>query len=137
VDTTFEHRNGLVKAAHEPATREVWLLQRTAGRLGRRLNKTTGWVHRRALRAKDVKLLGGVQYDKIDQAGLHITREGQAETLVVDNVIICAGQESERSLADALVACGITTHVIGGADVAVELDAVRAIAQGTRLAARI
>ncbi|MGH8113805.1 MAG: FAD-dependent oxidoreductase [Rhodanobacteraceae bacterium] len=137
IDTSLEQRGGLDKPATEPSPREVWLLQRTAGRPGRRLNKTTGWVHRAALKAKGVKMLGGVTYDKIDDAGLHITLDGKSQILVVDSVIICAGQEPNRTLADDLRACSVAVHVIGGADVAAELDAVRAIAQGTMLAATL
>jgi 2,4-dienoyl-CoA reductase (NADPH2) len=137
IDTTLTQRSGLGKPEVEPSPREVWLLQRTAGRPGRRLNKTTGWVHRAALKAKGVKMLGGAAYTRIDDAGLHLSLDGKPQTLDVDNVIICAGQESDRTLADALIALGIATHVIGGADVAAELDAKRAIRQGTELAARL
>ena len=124
---------------HPPA-RQVTLLQRKAKALGEGLGKTTGWIHRAALRMKDVQMLGGVNYEKIDDAGLHISfgeaRENP-QVIEVDNVVICAGQISDRSLADALEANGITCHVIGGADVAAELDAKRAIDQGTRLAATL
>jgi 2,4-dienoyl-CoA reductase (NADPH2) len=115
----------------------VWLLQRSEGRPGARLNKTTGWVHRASLKAKRVTMLGGVTYERFDDEGLHITVDGQPQVLPVDNVIICAGQEPKRHLADALIAVGIKTHVIGGADVAAELDAKRAIDQGMRLAATL
>jgi 2,4-dienoyl-CoA reductase (NADPH2) len=135
VDPSLERRGGLAKPVPEPSPREVWLLQRSPGRPGKRLNKTTGWVHRAALKAKGVKMLGGVTYEKIDDSGLHVTADGKPQTLAVDNVVICAGQESNRSLADELLATGITVHVIGGADVAAELDAKRAIAQATKLAA--
>ncbi|HEX7369010.1 MAG TPA: NADPH-dependent 2,4-dienoyl-CoA reductase [Rhodanobacteraceae bacterium] len=137
VDTSLENRGGLDKPHVEASPREVWLLQRSAGRPGKRLNKTTGWVHRAALKAKRVKMLGGVTYEKIDDAGLHITIDGKPQTLAVDNVIICAGQESNRRLADELTALGTAVHVIGGADVAAELDAKRAIRQATELAARL
>jgi len=137
VDTSLIHRGGLGKPEVEPSPREVWLLQRTAGRPGKRLNKTTGWVHRAALKAKGVKMLGGVTYENIDGAGLHVTLDGQARTLAVDNVVICAGQESNRALADELIALGLAVHVIGGADFAAELDAKRAIAQATKLAATL
>jgi 2,4-dienoyl-CoA reductase (NADPH2) len=137
VDTTFEQRGGLGKPNTETSPREVWLLQRTAGRPGKRLNKTTGWVHRAALKAKGVKMLGGVTYERIDDAGLHVTIDGKPQTLAADNVIICAGQESNRSLADELQTAGVTVHVIGGADVAAELDAKRAIKQATELAATL
>lgn len=123
-----------------PSPREVFLLQRKAGRIGSGLAKTTGWVHRAALKAKGVQELSGVNYERIDDAGLHISFGEERErprTLNVDTVVICAGQESVRDLVDELTVAGVTTHVIGGADVAAELDAKRAIEQGTRLAARI
>ncbi|HET8897279.1 MAG TPA: NADPH-dependent 2,4-dienoyl-CoA reductase [Rhodanobacteraceae bacterium] len=137
VDTTLAHRGGLDQAESEPSPRAVWLLQRSPGRPGKRLNKTTGWVHRATLKAKGVAMLGGASYQRIDDQGLHIVLEGQAQLLTVDNVIVCAGQEPNRRLADELGALGVTVHVIGGADVAAELDAKRAIEQGTRLAARL
>lgn len=137
VDTTLGHRGGLGKPEVESSPRDVWLLQRSAGRPGKRLNKTTGWVHRASLKSKGVKMLGGVIYEKIDDAGLHITLDGEPRTLGVDNVIICAGQESHRALADELIALGTPVHVIGGADVAAELDAKRAIRQATELSATL
>ncbi|MBM4484033.1 FAD-dependent oxidoreductase [Rhodococcus hoagii] len=123
-----------------PSPREVFLLQRKPGRIGSGLAKTTGWVHRAALKAKGVQELSGVNYERIDDAGLHITfgeKHENPRTLEVDTVVVCAGQESVRDLVDELTVAGVTTHVIGGADVAAELDAKRAIEQGTRLAARI
>ncbi|HEX5960424.1 MAG TPA: NADPH-dependent 2,4-dienoyl-CoA reductase [Rhodanobacteraceae bacterium] len=137
VDTTLGQRGGLDRPETEPSPREVWLLQRTAGRPGKRLNKTTGWVHRAALKAKGVHMLGGVAYARIDDAGLHIVSDGKPQTLAVDNVIVCAGQESNRTLADELIALGVAVHVIGGADVAAELDAKRAIRQATQLASAL
>ena len=137
VDMQLDTRGGLAPAQPEAPARQVWLLQRSEGRPGARLNKTTGWVHRATLKAKRVTMLGGVSYERFDDQGLHITVDGQAQVLPVDNVIVCAGQEPNRSLADALIAAGIKTHVIGGADVAAELDAKRAIDQGTRLAATL
>ncbi|UOT02152.1 NADPH-dependent 2,4-dienoyl-CoA reductase [Rhodococcus opacus] len=124
----------------EPSPREVYLLQRKSGRIGAGLAKTTGWVHRAALKNKGVQELSGVNYERIDDDGLHITFGAKREkprTLAVDNVVICAGQESVRDLVDELTVAGVTTHVIGGADVAAELDAKTAIEQGTRLAARL
>ncbi|MCQ4118695.1 NADPH-dependent 2,4-dienoyl-CoA reductase [Rhodococcus tibetensis] len=124
----------------EPSLREVYLLQRKSGRIGAGLAKTTGWVHRAALKNKGVHELSGVNYERIDDEGLHITfgdKREKPRTLAVDNVVICAGQESVRDLVDELTVAGVSTHVIGGADVAAELDAKRAIEQGTRLAARI
>ncbi|MBP1475743.1 FAD-dependent oxidoreductase [Frateuria sp. MAH-13] len=135
VDRTLTARGGLIAAAPEPPARQVWLLQRSEGRPGARLNKTTGWVHRSTLKARQVQMLGGVQYERFDDAGLHILLDGKPQVLPVDNVVVCAGQEPARALADALLAAGVKPHVIGGADVAAELDAKRAIAQGTRLAA--
>lgn len=135
-------RGGLAEGGAKPeaAAREVILLQRKAKALGKGLGKTTGWIHRMSLRMKKVRMIGGVNYEKIDDAGLHISfgeaRENP-EVLAVDNVVICAGQLSDRSLADALEAQGIACHVIGGADVAAELDAKRAINQGVRLAAQL
>ena len=137
VDLDHRERGGLVRAEPEPPQREVWLLQRSPGTPGRRLNKTTGWVHRATLKAKRVTMLGGVAYERIDAEGLHLRIGERAQLLPVDHVVVCAGQEPERSLADALLAAGVTVHVIGGADVAAELDAKRAIDQGTRLAARL
>ncbi|MBN2629938.1 MAG: NADPH-dependent 2,4-dienoyl-CoA reductase [Rhodobacteraceae bacterium] len=121
---------------HAPA-RQVWLLQRKAEKPGRRLGKTTGWIHRAALAAKGVTMLGGVGYDALVDQGLCITRDGQPEVLPVDTVVLCAGQVPDRSLVDALTAAGVAHHVIGGADVAAELDAKRAIDQGARLAAAL
>ncbi len=137
VDLELRTRGGLVPAQVEPPLREVSLLQRTEGRLGRRLNKTTGWVHRATLKHKQVDMLGGVEYVRIDADGLHIRHNGEAKLLAVDNIIVCAGQVSNRELAVALNALGVATHIIGGADVAAELDAKRAIDQGTRLAATL
>ncbi len=137
VDMQLSTRGGLAPAQPEAPARQVWLLQRSEGRPGARLNKTTGWVHRATLKAKRVTMLGGVSYERFDDEGLHITVDGKPQILPVDNVIVCAGQEPNRALADALTAAGIKTHVIGGADIAAELDAKRAIDQGTRLAASL
>lgn len=121
-------------APHAPA-RQVWLLQRRAEKPGRGLGKTTGWIHRAALAAKGVRMWGGVGYLGVEPGGLRLMRDGAEEVLAVDTVVICAGQLPERALADRLIALGRKVHVIGGADVAAELDAKRAIDQGTRLAA--
>ena len=135
-----ETRGGLAPAGPQPdaPAREVILLQRKAERHGKRLGKTTGWIHRAALKMKNVEMIGGVNYERIDADGLHVSFGEAREnpTLVkCDTIVMCAGQVSERSLADALEAKGVSVHVIGGADVAGELDAKRAIDQGTRLAA--
>lgn len=135
VDPSFETRGSLVKPQPEAPAREVWLLQRSPGKPGARLGKTSGWVHRATLKAKQVQMLGGVEYLGVDDAGLKIRVEGVEQVLPVDHVVICAGQEPRRELQAELLAAGITAHLIGGADVAAELDAKRAIDQGSRLAA--
>ncbi|MDE1898609.1 MAG: FAD-dependent oxidoreductase [Xanthomonadaceae bacterium] len=137
VDMTLAARGALLKPAPEPPSRQIWLLQRSTGRPGARLNKTSGWVHRASLKAKGVQMLGGVQYQRIDDAGLHTVIDGAPRLFEVDHVVVCAGQEPQRALADALAARGVAVHRIGGADVAAELDAKRAIAQATALAAAL
>ena len=137
VDMQLASRGGLQKPQPESPARQIWLLQRSEGRPGGRLNKTSGWVHRATLKAKRVEMLGSVSYERFDEHGLHITVDGAPQVLPVDNVVICAGQEPNRRLADDLIAADIKVHVIGGADVAAELDAKRAIAQGTELASRL
>ncbi|MDW4500129.1 NADPH-dependent 2,4-dienoyl-CoA reductase [Sulfitobacter sp. D35] len=137
-----EHRSGLAPEGPqpEPPARKVTLLQRKAQRPGKGLGKTTGWIHRAALAMKQVEMVGGVNYERISEKGLHVSfGEGRENpTLIeVDTIVLCAGQLSERGLADRLEAQGIACHVIGGADVAAELDAKRAIDQGTRLAANL
>jgi 2,4-dienoyl-CoA reductase (NADPH2) len=133
-------RGGLVEATPEAPAREVHLLQRKDGRPGKGLGKTTGWIHRAALAAKQVQMRGGVNYEAITDDGILLS-EGAArenpQMLAVDTVVLCAGQEPSRCLSDALTAAGIAHHVIGGADVAAELDAKRAIDQGARLAAML
>ncbi|EEW26197.1 NADPH-dependent 2,4-dienoyl-CoA reductase [Rhodobacter ferrooxidans] len=119
----------------EPAAREVWLLQRKPEKPGRTLGKTTGWIHRAALAAKGVRMLGGVSYQRITPEGLEILRDGQPDLLAVDTVVLCAGQLPQRGLSDALTAAGIAHRRIGGAEDAGELDAKRAIDQAARLAA--
>ncbi len=137
VDKQLRQRGGLQPPAPEAPARQVWLLQRSEGRPGARLNKTTGWVHRATLKAKRVTMLGKVGYERFDDSGLHITIDGKPQVLPVDHVVVCAGQEPNRGLADELSPTGMKVHVIGGADVAAELDARRAIAQGTRVASEI
>jgi 2,4-dienoyl-CoA reductase (NADPH2) len=137
VDMDFNHRGGIKPAEHPPSPREIFLLQRTDGKLGDRLGKTTGWIHRTTLTKKKVNMIDGVQYEKIDDQGLHITRDGNLDVLMVDNVIVCAGQVPDRDLEQPFADKGIKTHLIGGADVAAELDAKRAIRQGSELAAKI
>jgi 2,4-dienoyl-CoA reductase (NADPH2) len=137
-----EHRSGLCPDGPRPAppARQVTLLQRKAERPGKRLGKTTGWIHRLSLRMKAVEMVTGVNYERIDADGLHVSfGEGRENPRLIeaDTVVLCAGQLSDRSLADSLAAAGRRVHVIGGADVAAELDAKRAIDQGTRLAATL
>lgn len=135
VDPNFEARGALSRPQPEAPARKVWLLQRSPGKPGARLGKTTGWIHRATLKAKGVKMLGGVEYLGVDDAGLRIRIDGQEQTLPVSHVVVCAGQEPRRDLHAALLAAGVNAHLIGGADVAAELDAKRAINQGSRLAA--
>jgi 2,4-dienoyl-CoA reductase (NADPH2) len=126
-----------VRAEPAPLAREIWLLQRKSSKPGKGLGKTTGWVHRLSLRKRGVKMLAGVDYRRIDDLGLHIHHDGQDKVLDVDNVIVCAGQLPRRDLLEPLQDMGVKVHVIGGADVAAELDAKRAILQGSELAAVI
>jgi 2,4-dienoyl-CoA reductase (NADPH2) len=124
-------------AQRRAAPRQVWLLQRKAAKVGDGLAKTTGWIRRTLLKKRGVQMLSGVTYERIDDAGLHIVVDGQPQCLPVDHVIICAGQEPRRELEEGLRAAGVPVSLIGGADVANELDAKRAIDQGTRLAATL
>jgi len=137
IDLTLAQRGGLTHAEPQPAARAIWLLQRKPGKPGAGLGKTTGWIHRATLQARGVRMWGGVEYLAIDDEGLLLRRDGAVEKVVVDNVIICAGQEPQRELEALLRARGKTVHLIGGADVALELDARRAIAQAVALALTI
>lgn len=134
IDPATDHAGGLRPQPHYVAQRQVWLLQRKPGKVGKGPGKTTGWIHRKTLEKRGVELLGGVAYEKIDDAGLHITLEGQHHIIPADQVIVCAGQESVNGLAQRLEQEGINAHVIGGAEHAGELDAKRAIRQGVELA---
>ena len=137
VDTQLQHRAALVPPQVAPSPRQVFLLQRKESSVGKNLGRTSGWVHRAQLNKKAVEMIAGVSYDRIDDQGLHITVKGKSRLLPVDNVVICAGQEPQRALADQLAGCGVRVHVIGGADVAAELDAKRAIKQGSEVASRL
>ena len=133
-------RGGLGKPELTPAARQVYLLQRKAAPLGKGLAKTTGWIHRAQLKMKRVEMIGGVNYERIDARGLHLSfgeRREKPMLLEVDTIVLCSGQEPCRDLAEPLRARGAKVHLIGGADVAAELDAKRAIEQGTRLAAAL
>ena len=137
VDTGYANRGGVFEPRPHLAERQIFLLQRKTTKVGDQLGKTTGWIHRSALKARGVQMISAVGYERIDDEGLHITIDGMPRLLEVDNVVICAGQDPQRELHDALVQAGRTVHLIGGADVAAELDAKRAIHQGTTLAAEI
>jgi 2,4-dienoyl-CoA reductase (NADPH2) len=135
IDRTLEQRGGLAPPhVDAPSPREIWLLQRSPGNPGRGLGKTTGWIHRAQLKRRGVQAIGGVSYVRVDDAGFHVEIGGAARVLPVDHVVICAGQEPLRELEAPLRERGVETHRIGGADVAAELDAKRAIEQGARVA---
>ncbi|MFI6018902.1 FAD-dependent oxidoreductase [Streptomyces sp. NPDC051287] len=137
VDTEYRTPGGLAAPERPAPPRTVHLLQRRTGKVGAGLGKTTGWIHRAELKHRGVTMVPGVRYDLIDDAGLHVTVDGQSTVLEVDTVVLCTGQEPRRGLYEELVAAGRSAHVIGGADVAAELDAKRAIKQGTELAAAL
>ncbi|MFI8981207.1 oxidoreductase [Ectopseudomonas khazarica] len=140
IDTALEARGGVagIEAHPHPAARQVFLLQRKKSKVGDGLGKTTGWIHRTGLKNKNVQMLNSVEYVRIDDAGLHVRiAAGEEQVLPVDTVIVCAGQDPLRELQDGLQHAGQRVHLVGGADVAVELDAKRAINQGSRLAAEL
>ncbi|MDV9033243.1 NADPH-dependent 2,4-dienoyl-CoA reductase [Pseudomonas sp. RAC1] len=140
IDTDLRARGGVAGIHPEPQApaRQVYLLQRKKSKVGDGLGKTTGWIHRTGLKNKQVQMLNAVDYLKIDDEGLHVRiADGEPQVLAVDNVVVCAGQEPLRELHDGLLARGQSVHLIGGADVAAELDAKRAIDQGSRLAAAL
>jgi 2,4-dienoyl-CoA reductase (NADPH2) len=134
IDARYAERGGL-GAVHDPApARMLWLLQRKTTKVGEGLAKTTGWIRRTLLRKRGVQMIAGVEYERIDDAGLHIRVDGVPRVLEVDNVVICAGQEPNRELSFELTLRRIPHTLVGGADVALELDAKRAIDQATRVA---
>jgi 2,4-dienoyl-CoA reductase (NADPH2) len=137
IDAGYSAAGGITEARPPRPDRSVGLFQRKDSKVGAGLGKTTGWIHRTELKAKGVHMVSGVDYQKIDDAGLHLRMNGTDTVLAVDTVILCTGQEPRRELQAGLEAGGAVVHLIGGADVAAELDAKRAIDQGTRLAARI
>lgn len=138
VDKEHKERGALTTPEHPPCDKEIYLLQRKASKVGKGLGKTSGWVHRSSLMQKGVKMMPGVSYEKIDDLGLHIKIDEEPQLLEVDSVIVCAGQEPFKAFYDELASdTDINVHVIGGADVAAELDAKRAIRQGAELAANI
>ncbi|MBO9491527.1 NADPH-dependent 2,4-dienoyl-CoA reductase [Endozoicomonas sp. G2_1] len=137
VDKTYQQGGALATPDHHQCAREIYLLQRKTTKVGAGLGKTTGWIHRSSLQNKGVRMLPGVSYKAVNDEGLVIEVDGQEQVLAVDHVIVCAGQEPERSLQQALLDAGQNVHLIGGADVAAELDAKRAIRQGAELAAAL
>lgn len=137
VDTGYRDRGGLRAPERARTPRTVHLIQRRSGKVGAGLGKTTGWIHRTELRHRGVTTIAGAAYDRIDDEGLHLTVDGERHVLPVDTIVVCAGQEPSRDLYEELLAAGRTAHLIGGADVAAELDAKRAIRQGTELAASL
>ncbi|WP_461603006.1 oxidoreductase [Aeromonas rivipollensis] len=137
IDKSLGERGGLIKPEIDAPERQIWLLQRKESKVGDGLGKTTGWIHRTVLKNRKVQMLSGVQYLRIDDEGLHIQVGEARQCLPVDQVIICAGQEPLRELQAGLKAAGKPVHIIGGADVAAELDAKRAIRQGAELASVI
>lgn len=137
VDMDYKDRGGLTAPDRPTPPRSVHLLQRKTSKVGQGLGKTTGWIHRTELRHRGVTMVAGASYDLIDDAGLHITVDGQSTVIPVDTVVLCSGQDPRRDLYEELLAAGHSAHLIGGADVAAELDAKRAIKQGTELAAAL
>jgi len=137
IDTSFRDRGGLGATDPRAAPRQVFLLQRKSSKVGEGLAKTTGWIRRTLLKKRGVAMLPGVEYERIDDAGLHIRVDGRARVLDVDTIVVCAGQEPRRELFEPVRQAGLPVTLIGGADVAVELDARRAIAQGTEVALRL
>ncbi len=137
IDPGYTNRGGLKAPVSEEAPRRVFLLQRKSSKVGEGLAKTTGWIRRTLLKKRGVQMIAGVNYERIDDAGLHVTINGEAQTLAVDTIVICAGQDPRRELQAPLEAAGIPFTLIGGADIAAELDAKRAIEQGTRVAASL
>ncbi|MEQ4564321.1 MAG: FAD-dependent oxidoreductase, partial [Acinetobacter sp.] len=137
IDTSYSQVGGLKTAAVEHSAREIYLLQRKASSVGATLGKTTGWIHRTGLKNRNVKMIAGAQYEKIDDQGLHIQVGEKTTVLDVDHVIICAGQESFTAMYEPLKQLGKNVHLIGGAKEAGELDAKRAIRHGAELAAMI
>ncbi|WP_283392401.1 NADPH-dependent 2,4-dienoyl-CoA reductase [Photobacterium phosphoreum] len=137
IDKSLRHRGGLLPTDDYISPRQVWLMQRGQGKVGKGPGRTTGWIHRRTLEKRGVKLWAGVQYQAIDDEGLHILVNGQTHTLDVDNIVICTGQTSVDNLSQQLTALGVSVHVIGGAEDAGEVDAKRVIRQGVELAAKL
>ena len=138
VDMTYSKGGSLAQSPQpSPSPREVYLLKRSGGKHGKGLGRTTGWIHRASLIMKGVKHMANVTYLKVDDEGFHISHNDQVQILPVDHVVICAGQEPLRDLYQGLVDIGASVHLIGGADVAAQLDAKRAIKQASELVASL
>lgn len=138
VDMAYKHAGALAETAKPlPSPREIYLLKRSTGKHGKDLGKTTGWIHRSSLAMKKVNLIGGAKYLKVDDEGLHIELESQIQVLSVDNVVVCAGQEPLRAMYEELKASGKSVHLIGGANIAAQLDAKLAIKEAAELATKI
>jgi 2,4-dienoyl-CoA reductase (NADPH2) len=135
IDLNVEHPGGLidVKLNYQPA-KQITMMQRKTHKIGKNLGKTTGWIHRLELKNRGVNLLLGVEYQKIDEKGLHLIIDGQSTILEVDSIILCTGQDEERDIYQELHDAGLSTHLLGGAFKALELDAKQVIEQATRLA---
>ncbi|WP_299495770.1 NADPH-dependent 2,4-dienoyl-CoA reductase [uncultured Shewanella sp.] len=137
IDKTYQARGGLMSPQKEAPHKQLYLLQRKTSKMGKGLGRTTGWIHRLVLKQHQVIQKTGVSYEKFDEQGLHISIDGQSEVLDVDNVVLCAGQVSNRTLLEEMQSTGLPVHMIGGVDVAAELDAKRAIRQGAELAIKL
>ncbi|GJM05761.1 MAG: NADPH-dependent 2,4-dienoyl-CoA reductase [marine bacterium B5-7] len=138
VDQSYQFAGGLLKTSDEvTASRDITLFQRSTGKLGANLGRSTGWIHRTSLKRHGVKMINAVNYQRIDDEGLHVLIKNKPQCYTVDSIILCTGQEPKRNLQQDLIDAGLRVELIGGADVAVELDAKRAINQGSRLAAEI
>jgi 2,4-dienoyl-CoA reductase (NADPH2) len=137
IDRTHQSRGGVIPAEHRAAARDVTLLQRKTTKVGQGLGKTTGWIHRTELKNRGVQMVPGVHYERIDDEGLHVVIDEQPQVLKVDTIVLCTGQEPNRDLLAGLQDAGVSVQLIGGADVAAELDAKRAIKQGTEVAAAL
>ena len=137
IDPEYAGPGGVTAPRRGPVPRQVHLLQRRGGKVGAGLGKTTGWIHRTELKQRGVTMVPGASYQRIDDAGLHFTLDGEPQLLPVDTVVLCTGQEPRRDLYQELLAAGLSPHLIGGAQEAAELDAKRAIRQGTELAAAL
>ncbi len=137
IDSSLKVRGGLIDKKLKSPLKEITLMQRKKTKIGATLGKTTGWVHRANLKDGGVKMLSGVQYERIDDTGLHIKINGKSQLIPCDTIVICAGQSSNKTLYKPLQDKGITTHLVGGASVASELDATRAIREATELSLTI